>query len=257
MTKSFISCIVLLLISSLAYNQEIIDKVIAVVGEKPILFSEVQSQKMQLAQQGMEISPSMDCYLLEELMLQQLLIHQAEIDSVEVTEEMVKSELDQRIQYFSAQIGGIDKLEEYYGKSVQEIRDEFYVQIEDKMKAQKMQQEIIGEILVSPKEVRSYFREIPADSIPFINSKVKVSQIILAPALSYQQKSETKNRLNKIRDRIISNEISFSVAAEFYSEDPGTKVAGGNFGWVDRGDFVPEFDALAYTHSTKYCFRGF
>ena len=247
MTKSSISLIVLLFISSIAYNQEIIDKVIAVVGEKPILFSEVQSQKMQLAQQGMEISPSLDCYLLEELMLQQLLIHQAEIDSIEVTEEMVKSELDQRIQYFSAQIGGIDKLEEYYGKSVQEIRDEFYVQIEDKMKAQKMQQEIIGEILVSPKEVRSYFREIPADSIPFINSKVKVSQIILAPALSYQQKIETKNRLNKIRDRIISNEISFSVAAEFYSEDPGTKVAGGNFGWVDRGDFVPEFDALAYT----------
>ena len=169
MTKSSISLIVLLFISSLAYNQEIIDKVIAVVGEKPILFSEVQSQKMQLAQQGMEISPSMDCYLLEELMLQQLLIHQAEIDSIEVTEEMVKSELDQRIQYFSAQIGGIDKLEEYYGKSVQEIRDEFYVQIEDKMKAQKMQQEIIGEILVSPKEVRSYFREIPADCIPFIN----------------------------------------------------------------------------------------
>ena len=93
MIKSLICCILSLLISNLAYNQEIIDKVIAVVGEKPILFSEVQSQKMQLAQQGMEISSTMDCYLLEELMLQQLLIHQAEIDSVEVTEEMVKSEL--------------------------------------------------------------------------------------------------------------------------------------------------------------------
>ena len=101
MTKSSISFIILLFISVLAYNQEIIDKVIAVVGEKPILYSEVQSQKLQLAQQGMEISPFTDCYLLEELMLQQLLIHQAEIDSVEVTEDMVKSELDQRIQYFS------------------------------------------------------------------------------------------------------------------------------------------------------------
>ena len=245
--KFLFSYIILFFQLTTLFSQEVIDKVIAVVGEKPILYSQIQSQKLQILQQGMEVTDDMDCFLLEELMLQQLLIHQAEIDSIEVTEDMVKSELDQRIQYFSAQIGGIDALEEYYGKSVQEIKDEFYVQIEDKMKAQKMQQEIIGEIVVSPKEVRNYFRQIPIDSIPYINSKVKVSQIILAPELSYQQKLETKNKLKKIRDRILSNEISFSVAAEFYSDDPGTKVNGGNFGWVDRGDFVPEFDAIAFT----------
>lgn len=227
-------------------GQECIDKIVAVVGEKQILYSEIQSQKLQLLQQGVDQDESIDCYLLDEFMLQQLLIHQAEIDSIEVTEDMVKGELDQRIQYFSAQIGGTEALEEYYGKSIQEIKEEFFVQIENKMKAQKMQQEITGLISVSPREVKDYFNEIPSDSIPSINSKVKVSQLVITPSISYQQKNKTKERLSKIRNRIISNEISFSVAAEFYSNDPGSKANGGNFGWVDRGDFVPEFDAIAF-----------
>jgi peptidyl-prolyl cis-trans isomerase SurA len=160
---------------------------------------------------------------------------------------MVKVELDQRIQYFSAQVGGTEALEEFYGQSIEEIKEEFFEQIEDKMKAQKMQQEVTGNISVSPSEVRSFFYKIPFDSVPFINSKVKVSQLVIAPEITYGQKEATKKKLRKIKNRIYSNEISFSVAAEFYSNDPGSKANGGNFGWVSRGDFVPEFDAIAYT----------
>ena len=145
------------------FCQESIDKIIAVVGEKQILYSEIQSQKLQMKQQGMDQIKNMDCYLLDEFMLQQLLIYQAEIDSIEVTEEMVKGELDQRIQYFSAQIGGNEALEEYYGKSIQEIKEEFFTQIENKMKAQKMQQEISESISISPKEVKDFFNSIPYD----------------------------------------------------------------------------------------------
>ena len=231
----------------LFYSQEIIDKVVAIVGENPILYSEIQGQKLQLLQQGMDADADMDCYLMDEFMIQQLLIHQAEIDSIEVTEDMVKVELNQRIQYFSAQVGGTEALEEFYGKSIEEIKEEFFGQIEDKMKAQKMQQEITGNILASPKEVQSFFNSIPIDSIPFINSKVKISELVMAPKINYNQKNNTKNKLQNIKRRILSNEISFSVAAEFYSDDPGSKTNGGNFGWVDRGDFVPEFDAIAYT----------
>ena len=229
------------------FNQEIIDQVVAIVGENPILYSEIQGQKLQLIQQGMEIDEDIDCYLLDEFMTQQLLIHQAEIDSIEVTEDMVKVELDQRIQYFSAQVGGTEALEEFYGKSIEEIKEEFFVQIEDKMKAQKMQQEVTGGVSASPKEVRNFFYKIPFDSIPFISSKVKISQMVVAPEISYNQKELTKTKLLKIKNRINANEISFSVAAEFYSNDPGSKTNGGNFGWVDRGDFVPEFDAIAYS----------
>jgi len=228
------------------FCQESIDKIIAVVGEKQILYSEIQSQKLQMKQQGIDQIKNMDCYLLDEFMLQQLLIHQAEIDSIEVTEEMVKSELDQRIQYFSVQIGGNEALEEYYGKSIQEIKEEFFTQIENKMKAQKMQQEISESISISPKEVKDFFNSIPYDSIPYINSKVKVSQLAITPSISYTQKNKAKEKLSNIRNRIIANELSFSVAAEFYSSDPGSKNNGGNFGWVDRGDFVPEFDAIAF-----------
>ena len=239
--------ILLFSISTLYIAQEVIDKVIAVVGEKPILYSDLENQKIQIIQQGGSNEDNLDCILLDDLMMQQLLIHQAEIDSIEVTEDMVKAELDQRIQYFSAQIGGVDKLEEFYDKSIQEIKEEFFEQIEDKMKAQKMQQEITSSIVVSPKEVKDFFKSIPEDSIPFINSQVKVSQLVIAPELSEEQKKNTKEKLNKIRTRILSNDISFSTAAEFYSCDPGTKSNDGNFGWVDRGDFVPEFDAVAFS----------
>jgi peptidyl-prolyl cis-trans isomerase SurA len=228
------------------FSQEIIDKVVAVVGERPILYSEIQGQKLQIAQQGNEIDENTDCLLIVEFMTQQLLIQQAEIDSLEVTEDMVKMELDQRIQYFSNQVGGTEALEDFYEKSIEEIKEEFFEQIEDKMKAQKMQQEITGNINASPKEVMTFFRNIPFDSIPYINSKVKISQLVLAPEITYEQKNQTKNKLRKIKNRIKSNEISFSVAAEFYSNDPGSKANGGNFGWVDRGDFVQEFDAIAY-----------
>ena len=231
----------------LNHSQEIIDQVVAIVGENPILYSEIQGQKLQLLQQGMELDANMDCYLIDEFMIQQLLIHQAEIDSIEVTEDMVKVELNQRIQYFSAQVGGTEALEEFYGKSIEEIKEEFFEQIEDKMKAQKMQQEITGNIIASPKEVQKFFNNIPIDSIPFINSKVKISQLVMAPKINYSQKTSTKNKLQSIKRRILSNEISFSVAAEFYSDDPGSKSNGGNFGWVSRGDFVPEFDAIAYS----------
>ena len=229
------------------HSQEIIDQVVAIVVENPILYSEIQGQKLQLLQQGMELDADMDCYLIDEFMIQQLLIHQAEIDSIEVTEDMVKVELNQRIQYFSAQVGGTEALEEFYGKSIEEIKEEFFEQIEDKMKAQKMQQEITGNIIATPKEVQKFFNNIPIDSIPFINSKVKISQLVMAPKINYSQKTSTKNKLQSIKRRILSNEISFSVAAEFYSDDPGSKSNGGNFGWVSRGDFVPEFDAIAYS----------
>ncbi len=228
------------------HSQKIIDKIVSVVGDKAILLSEVENQKLQASQQGITISEETDCMVLDELMFQSLLVHQAEIDSLEVTEEMVKTELDQRIQYFASQIGGVTELENFYGKSIQEIKEEFYIQIEDRMKAQKMQQEISGSISVSPKEVREFFNSFPKDSIPFINSKVQVAQLVIEPKIDEEQKKIIKEKLVKIRNRIINGEISFSVAAEFYSCDPGTQANEGNFGWVTRGDFVPEFDAVAF-----------
>ena len=197
--RKIIWCLFFNLLVQIGISQEVIDQVVAIVGENPILYSEIQGQKLQILQQGGELDGNIDCYLIDEFMTQQLLIHQAEIDSLEVTEEMVKVELDQRIQYFSAQVGGTEALEEFYGQSIEEIKEEFFEQIEDKMKAQKMQQEVTGNISVSPKEVRNFFYKIPFDSVPFINSKVKVSQLVIAPEITYRQKKLLRKNFKKSR----------------------------------------------------------
>jgi len=228
-------------------GQEIIDKVVAVIGDKAILYSEIEEQILQAKQQGVSVDENTGCLILEELMFQSLLLHQAEIDSVEVTEQQVTAELDQRIQYFASQMpGGISDLEKFYEKSIEEIKEEFYSQIEDRMKAQQMQAVITDEVEVTPKDVRDFYNSFPEDSIPLINSKISVAQITIEPKITSEEKKVIKSKLNDIRAKIINGELSFGVAAEFYSEDPGSKGNKGNFGWVTRGDFVPEFDAIGF-----------
>ena len=144
------------------------------------------------------------------MMFQSLLLHQAEIDSIEVTEEMVTAELEQRIQYFASQMpGGVDDLEKFYDKSIEEIKEEFFTQIEDRMKSQQMQEEITAEVSVSPKDVRSFFNSFPTDSIPLINSKISVAQITIEPEVTAGEKLSIKKKLTDIRDQIINGGTDF------------------------------------------------
>ena len=245
--RKIIAIALFLLIVSNVKAQQIIDKVVAVVGDKAILKSEIESQKVQATQQGVKVDANTGCLIMEEMMFQSLLLHQAEIDSIEVTEEMVTAELEQRIQYFASQMpGGVDDLEKFYDKSIEEIKEEFFTQIEDRMKSQQMQEEITAEVGVSPKDVRSFFNSFPTDSIPLINSKISVAQITIEPEVTSAEKLSIKKKLTEIRDQIINGELTFAIAAEYKSEDPGSKKKQGDFGWVTRGDFVPEFDAVAF-----------
>lgn len=244
--KHLITLIIITTLTNTFFSQQLIDKVIAVVGDKAVLYSEIEGQKIQAKQQGITLTKEDDALLLEELMFQKLLLHQAEIDSIEVGEGQVTAELDQRIQYFAAQIGGIAELEKFYEKSIEEIKDEFFEQIENRLKTQQMEQKITTDVSVSPKEIKKFFNDIPSDSIPEIGSKVAVSQLFIRPEVTYAEKKKIKTKLNDLRDKIISGELTFKIAAEFYSEDPGSKKQGGDFGWVTRGTFVPEFDAVAF-----------
>lgn len=244
--KHFITLIILISNLSLINAQKLIDKIVAVVGDKAVLYSEIEAQKLQAKQQGIALTKADESLMLEDLMFQKLLLHQAEIDSLEVSEQQVTAELDQRIQYFAAQIGGISELEKFYEKSIEEIKDEFFEQIENRLKTQQMEQKITADVSVSPKEIRTFFNKIPADSIPEIGSKVSVSQIVIRPKVTYEEKKKIKQKLTDLRNKIISGELNFDIAAEFYSEDPGSKAQGGDFGWVTRGTFVPEFDAVAF-----------
>lgn len=244
--KQIITLIILFSSFSLVNAQKLIDKVVAVVGDKAVLLSEIEGQKLQAKQQGITLTKEDETLILEDLMFQKLLLHQAEIDSIEVSEQQVTAELDQRIQYFASQIGGIAELEKFYEKSIEEIKDEFFEQIENRLKTQQMEQKITATVSVSPKEIKTFFNKIPSDSIPEIGSKIAVAQIVIRPEVTYEEKKKIKQKLTDLRTKIISGELNFNIAAEFYSEDPGSKSQGGDFGWVTRGTFVPEFDAVAF-----------
>jgi peptidyl-prolyl cis-trans isomerase SurA len=237
-----------LLSSGISYSQssEIIDGIIGVVGSKVILHSEVEGQLVQAKQNNISFGDDTRCLIYQDLLFQSLLVNQADLDSIVVSEEQVNSELDQRIRFFEQQIGGKEKLEEFYGKSIAEIKDEFYTLIESRMKADQMKATITGDVSITPKEIKKYYNNLDKDSIPLVGSKVEVAHITKQPKVSADIKKETKDKLAQWRLDILSGERTFASTAVLYSNDPGTRTDGGEFGWVSRGTFVPEFDRIAF-----------
>jgi peptidyl-prolyl cis-trans isomerase SurA len=234
-------------VSQLIFSQvQVVDKVVAKIGEKVILLSDIQAQKLQMITEKQEVNASTDCLILEELMFNYLLLHQADLDSVTVTEQQVEAELEQRLRYFEAQIGGRDKLEEFYGKSVFQIKTEFRVIIRDRMIAQEMERKITEGISITPREVREFFESIPRDSLPFINARVGIQQIVIYPQITEADKLKTKKRLDDIRKLIVSGASTINSEAVKHSEDPGSRAQGGLIEGY-RGQMVKEFDAMAFS----------
>lgn len=239
-----------LLVMNLGFSQnndKLIDGTIGVIGNKVILHSEIEEQLVQAKQQGFNLGPNARCLIYEEIMFQSLLMYQADVDSIEVSAEQVNGELNNRIRYFENQIGGRKKLEEYYGKSIEQIKSEFYTTIEDRMKAERMRGKITSGINITPSEVKKYYNNLHPDSIPLVGSKVEVAHITRVPKVSDLVKKETKEKLAKWRTEILSGKRTFSTTAVLYSNDPGSSGEGGEFDWVTRGTFVPEFDRIAFS----------
>lgn len=227
-------------------QRNIVDKVVAKIGENIILLSDLEAQKLQLIQEKVEITANTDCYILEEMMFQNLLLNQAELDSITVTDQQVDAELEQRIRYFESQIGGREKLEEFYGKSVSQIKTEFRKTIKDRLVAQEMESTITKDVSVTPKEVRKFFTEIPKDSLPYINAQVGIQQIVIYPVITDADKAKAKQKLELIRKKIVIGESTFAVEAVKNSDDPGSSGQGGLIE-AYRGQMVKEFDAMAFS----------
>lgn len=224
---------------------KLIDGIIGIVGDEIILRSDLENQKIQASAQGVSYGKNPDCVVMEDLLYEKLLLHQGGVDSVEVTEAQIQNELDKRINHFIDQIGSREKLEEYYGKSISEIKDEFYEVLEKQMVVQQMQRKITGDVKVTPSQVRDYFNSLPVDSLPLINAMVEVGHIVNYPPENLEEIRRVKNKLREYRDQIVSGEKDFATIAVLYSEDPGSAVKGGELGLVSRGTMVPEFDAVA------------
>lgn len=221
------------------------DKIIAQVGEKIILRSEVETIYLQEASAGTALPEDVRCYILKELITQQLLILQAAKDSIVVTDDEVEYELDRRLNYYESLFGSREKMEAFYGKSFLEMKEEFRGDIRDILLSDRMKAEVTGDITVSPSEVKAFFNKIPADSLPYFNAEVEFAHIVIMPQPTEEQKDYARQKAEELRQRILNGE-DFSLLASIYSEDPGSKEEGGYLGCVNRGTFVPEFDAAAF-----------
>ncbi|MBK5286003.1 MAG: peptidylprolyl isomerase, partial [Bacteroidia bacterium] len=222
-----------------------IDEVVAVVGSKIVKKSDIEKQYFQYVSQGNTETEGIRCAILENLLLQKLLLQQAATDSVEVSDAQVEAELDKRIRYFVKQIGSEQLLEEYYKEPIAQIKEDFRKQVRDQMLVQTMQSKVTKDISATPSEVREYFNRFPADSLPYVSAELEVAHIVKKPPVSEEQKQEIKDRIEGFKKRILDGE-DFSVLAALYSDDRTTAKKGGELGFVERGEMVPEFEAAGF-----------
>jgi peptidyl-prolyl cis-trans isomerase SurA len=240
--------VILFFITTLVNAQpsaNIVDQVAAVVGNNIILKSEIESQYQQFLQQGNYSNVDLKCKILDQMLLNKLLVHQANVDSITVDESQVMQKIESNMAYFIQQIGSAEKLEQFYGKSIPELKEEFKPIVRDQLLAQQMQSKVTKPITASPADVKAFFNDIPKDSLPLINAEVEYAQIVHNIPISDEQKNAAKEQLKDIRDRILKGE-EFSTLAILYSQDIESAKQGGELGFVNRGDLVPEFEAAAF-----------
>ena len=231
-------------ITANAQPEQVIDQVAGVVGDKILLMSEVETQYLQILSQGADEGEELRCRIIDQLLINKLLLNQAIHDSLEVSDAQVNNELDRRIGYMVNQIGSESRLEEYYEKSIPEIRNEFKPLIKDQLLMQIMQGKVTENVSISPADVREFYNSIPPDSLPFINAEIEYAQIVVNVPVSAEEKERVKSKMEEYRKRIQDGE-DFSTLAILYSQD-GSAKNGGELGFVGRGELVPEFESTAF-----------
>ena len=245
-----ILALLLMALPMMAQNREpqVIDKVVAVVGKNIILQSDIENQYLQYRLQGMADGTGKEVRtrILEDLLLQKLMLNQAEMDSITVTDEQVEAELNKRIQWFVGRFGSQEKMEAQFGKTMSEIKDEVRKASKDNMLQEQVQAKIMENVAVTPQEVKDFFREIPKDSLPTISPEYEIVQIVKRPPVSIDEKLQVKDRLYQIRKRILDGESSFATMAVLYSEDPGSARQGGELGFAGKGVYATEFENTAF-----------
>lgn len=222
-----------------------VDMIAAQVGDNIILQSDIEAQKQQALAAGVEPSKVLDCSILEELMFTNLLINQAKLDSIEISDQQVDAEMENRLRLIENQIGSREKMEAFYGKTVSQIKDEFRPIIKERLMADEMERTITMNISVTPKEVQDFYNTIPEDSIPLINSQLSFQQIVHYPAITKADKQLAYDKLADIRKGIMSGK-SFDTQARIHSMDPGSASQGGKIE-ASRGMMVPQFEAAVFS----------
>ena len=232
---------------SAAYGQDnIVDEVVWVVGNEAILKSEVEEARMSAIYEGRKFDRDPYCVIPEEIAVQKLFLHQAELDSIEVSETEVIQRVDYMTNMYIANIGSREKMEEYFNKTSSQIRETLRENAREGLRVQKMQQELVGDVKVTPAEVRRYFKDLPMDSIPYIPTQVEVQIITHEPKIPLEEIENVKRTLREYTDRVNKGETSFSTLARMYSEDRASAINGGEMPFYGRGQLDPAFANVAF-----------
>lgn len=224
----------------------IVDEVIWVVGDEAILRSDVETMRLQGSMEGHDFGDNADCTIPEQIAVQKLFLHQAALDSIEVTESEITQGVDQQINYWIQAAGSKERLEQYRKQSVTQMRQQLHDDYKNSQLVQKMRQKLVEGITVSPAEVRNYFRNMPEDSLPKIPTTVEVEILTQTPKPTTEEVNRIKDELRGFTDRINKGEISFETLASLYSEDTGSARQGGEIGYTGRGMLDPAFAAVAF-----------
>ncbi len=230
-----------------AQQRAILDKVVAVVGSELILLSDVEEQFAYLESTKGVVPPDARCFVLDNIMLSKLLLNQAKLDSVEVSDAEVEDEINARIdRILSYMNNDVSTFENYYSQTIAEVKDQMREDQKNQILTQRMQAQLQSGITITPSEVKAFFNKIPRDSLPYFNAEVELGEIVYKPKVNPEERQNAIEKLEGLRRRIVEGGEDFAALATKFSDDGGSARAGGELGWTKRGVFVPAFEAAAY-----------
>jgi len=236
---------IILLISFASHSQSI-DKIQAIIGSEILLTSDIENQYNQILSQGVIETENIRCDIIDELLLQNFLVHHAKIDStVEINQDEIDSEINNRISYFEKQLGSLAKVESFFNRSIESMEEELLYIVKDQFYTQKKQSKIISDVKITPNEVKEFYNQLESEDIPLVPTKLELSQLVISPVLSEEKQQSIKDKLNNFRKRIYNGE-DFKVLATLYSDDIVSANKGGELGFMKRGELVPEFERAAF-----------
>ena len=232
--------------SRLQAQSNVIDEVIWVVGDDAIFLSDVENMRLSVQMSGERYQGDPYCTFPEKIAIQKLFLHQAKLDSIEVSDSEVFSGVERYISYYISQFGSQEKLEEYANKSINAFREELRNNLKEQKTVEKVQQGLIGNIKITPSDVRSFYKRIPEDSLPYISTTVEVEIITVEPKVALEEIDDIKRRLRDYTEQITTGKMQFSTLARLYSDDKESANRGGELGFMGKGNLIPEFAAVAF-----------
>ena len=227
-------------------QDNVIDEIVWGVGDDAILRSDIETQRLYMLNEGQRFDGDPYCVIPEQLAIQKLYLNQAKIDSITANENQVIQSVDQWMNMAVNQMGSREKLEEYMGKKFSQIKEERKETVREQQIVQQMQQKLIGEIKLTPSEIRKYFNQLPQDSLPTIPTTVEVQIVTMEPKIPFEETDAIKARLRDFTEQVNTGKMEFSTLARLYSEDPGSSVRGGELGFMSKTQLLPEFANVAF-----------